>query len=176
MRSVNITGNKLHNLSTVQEPVDVLLIHGLLVSYAFFPQQNLNVSPQLMMQLWRGRTAEQNLLQVNGLYFPQAGTNSHSETVALTPSDSPIVCSSIYERAGFFCYSFLLCFLIVHCAVRERLMYLQTKSSLMVFALAELCTLVLYAALNKTWIATSWNGILFQFQSRLQNISVSMFA
>lgn len=69
--------------------------------YILFPHQNLNVSLQLLLQSWRGRTAEQNLLQVNGFYFAKAGPNSCSGTVALTPPDSPTVCSSNCERAGF---------------------------------------------------------------------------
>lgn len=110
--------------------------------YMHFPQQNSNVSPQLMMQLGWGRTAEQNLSQVNGLLFCGGRHKQPFWDSCINSFRQPNSVFWHFWTSWLFCYSFLLCCLMVHCAVRERLMYLQTKSSLMVFALAGLCTRV----------------------------------
>lgn len=49
-----------------------------------FQAHNLNVAHQLLLLLWRGNTADQNLLQFNGSLCAVAGTPSHSGAVALT--------------------------------------------------------------------------------------------
>lgn len=65
MRSMNITGVTNYSLSMVQESGDRFLFIDW-QSYMLFQAHNLNVSHQPLLLLWRGNTADQNLLQFNG--------------------------------------------------------------------------------------------------------------
>lgn len=111
------------------------------------------------------RLLTKTFLQFNGFFSAKSGTHSHPQTAALTPRDSPAVCSRLYEWTGFFSYSFLLRFLTIHCKVGEYLMHLQMKSSLMLFAVGAL---MLNAVLNKSWMTTSWHmAFYFSFRAGL---------